>query len=84
MLDSKDLKGEAKIFKAGNSYGLRLTKKDKELLHADTDTVFEKTISADGSSITYQKKPKVNPQFIKSAMAYYDKNRPMMERLKDL
>lgn len=84
MLDSTKLQGEAKMFKSGNSYGLRLTKKDKELLHADTDTIFEKVISPDGSTITYRKKPQVNPAFLDAAKAYYHKNESMMERLKDL
>ncbi|KRL13708.1 hypothetical protein [Schleiferilactobacillus perolens] len=84
MLDSKDLKGEAKLFKAGNSYALRLTKKDKELLHADTNTVFEKTISADGSTITYRKKPTVNPDVLKYLDEYYNEHQDMMDELKSL
>lgn len=84
MLDSKDLKGEAKMFKSGNSYGLRLTKKDKELLHADDETIFEKTISADGSSITYRKKPEVNPDVLKYLDEYYNEHQSMMDELKSL
>lgn len=34
---------KTKMFKAGNFYALRLTKKDRKLLHADNNTIFEKS-----------------------------------------
>lgn len=51
-----ELKGESKFFKAGNSFGLRLTKKDKEILQANPGDEFEKIISPDGQTITFRKK----------------------------
>lgn len=36
------LKGESKFFKTGNSFGLRLTKNDKEILHAKPGDKFER------------------------------------------
>lgn len=36
------LTGKSKLFKTGNSFGLRLTKNDKELLHANPGDEFEK------------------------------------------
>lgn len=39
---AKNTLEKTKMFKAGNSYALRLTKEDRKLLHADNNTIFEK------------------------------------------
>ncbi|MBP2058449.1 antitoxin component of MazEF toxin-antitoxin module [Lactobacillus colini] len=78
-----DLKGESKFFKAGNSFGLRLTKKDKEILQANPGDEFEKIISPDGQTITFRKKQMVSAETKNMIKQLFDDNKELMERLKD-
>ena len=50
----------AKVFKAGNSEAIRLTKKDAELLDLNPGDQVIKEISPDGMSITYKKIPQIS------------------------
>lgn len=77
------LTGDSKFFKAGNSFGLRLTKNDKEILDANPGDVFEKSISPDGQSITFRKKQAVSYETKEMIKQLFDENRELMERLKD-
>ena len=78
-----ELKGKSKFFKAGNSFGLRLTKRDKDLLQVNPGYEFEKTISPDGQTITFRKKQVVSSETMEMIKELLDENKELMERLKD-
>lgn len=78
-----ELRGKSKFFKAGNSFGLRLTKKDKTILHANPGDEFEKTISPDGQTITFHKKQEVSEKTKDMIKQLFDENKELMERLKN-
>ncbi|MFT8392630.1 MAG: hypothetical protein ABF624_01310 [Liquorilactobacillus ghanensis] len=77
------LKGESKFFKTGNSFGLRLTKNDKEILQANPGDEFEKTISPDGQTITFRKKQQVSSKTKDMIKQLFNDNQELIERLKD-
>lgn len=77
------LNGESKFFKSGNSFGLRLTKNDKDILHVNPGDEFEKTISPDGQTITFRKKQKVSAETKNMIQQLFNENKELMERLKD-
>jgi ABC-type oligopeptide transport system substrate-binding subunit len=79
----QEMKENAKFFKAGNSFGLRLTKRDKELMHAEPGDEYEKTISPDGKTVTFKKKEKVDSQTMAMIDQLFDENKELMGRLKD-
>lgn len=83
VMEMVELKGNSKFFRVGNSFGLRLTKKDKEILNATPGDDFEKIISPDGQTITFRKKQRVSLQTQKMIAELFDENRELMERLKD-
>ena len=56
----QELNNSSKFFKSGNSFGLRLTKNDREKMHANPGDEYEKTISPDGKVITFKKKEQVD------------------------
>ncbi|MGQ5710045.1 AbrB family transcriptional regulator [Lactobacillus sp. PSON] len=72
---------KTKMFKAGNSYALRLTKEDRKLLHADNNTIFEKKVSADGNTITFSKLEAVHPELDNFINDFYAKNSDLMRDL---
>lgn len=74
---------QAKLFKVGNSYGLRISKKDRKLLNADSDTVFEKQISPDGNKITFTKMSAVHPELDDFIDKFYAKNAELMKDLEN-
>jgi len=84
MNESEDLKLPVELFKNGNSYAFRVTKKDREVLHADTDTKFEKVISSDGQEITFRKVKAVRPNILETANDLFDEHADLMKRLEDL
>lgn len=47
MNHPEDFKQHVKMFKVGNSYTFKISKNDRELLHADINTDFEKIVSSD-------------------------------------
>lgn len=79
----QNLTGTSKLFKSGNSYGFRLTKKDKEFIHSEPGEVFEKEISPDGTTITFRKKQKVSKKTLELINELFDENSELMERLKN-
>lgn len=79
----EDLIGNSKLFKAGNSFGLRITKKDKEYINANPGDEFEKEISPDGQTIIFRKKQEVSKETLDLINELFDENRKLMERLKD-
>lgn len=74
----------SKVFKVGNSYGLRLTKKDKEKLHVHVGDELEKNISPDGSQITFKKKQSIDPKTQKQINQIFDEDADLLDALKDL
>lgn len=77
------LTGKSKLFKTGNSFGLRLTQSDKKLFHANPGDEFEKSISPDGQTITFRKKQEVSDETKAMIKQLFDDNSELMERLKD-
>lgn len=74
---------QTKMFKVGNSYGLRVSKKDRELLKADGNTIFEKKISPDGNTITFTKVDAIHPELDNFIDDFYAKNGDLMKDLED-
>ena len=79
----QELNNSSKFFKTGNSFGLRLTKHDKEKMHANPGDEYEKTISPDGKMITFKKKEQVDDKTLMMMNQLFDENKELMERLKD-
>jgi len=72
-----DLNAPVELFKNGNSYALQVTKKDCELLDADTNTQFEKIISPDGQEIIFRKIKAARPNIIEIANDLFDEHMAM-------
>ena len=79
----QEINNSSKFFKTGNSFGLRLTKHDKEKMHAKPGDEYEKTISPDGKVITFKKKEHVSSETLKMIDQLFDENNELMDRLKD-
>lgn len=79
----QELNNSSKFFKSGNSFGLRLTKNDREKMHANPGDEYEKTISPDGKVITFKKKEQVDDKTLTMINQLFDENKELMERLKD-
>ena len=79
----QELNNSSKFFKSGNSFGLRLTKNDREKMHANPGDEYEKTISPDGKVITFKKKEQVDDKTLVMINQLFDENKELMERLKD-
>ena len=74
----------AKVFKAGNSEAIRLTKKDAELLDLNPGDQVIKEISPDGMSITYKKIPQISQETKEAIANILDEDADLMWALKDL
>lgn len=74
----------AKVFKAGNSEAIRLTKKDAELLDLNPGDQVIKEISPDGMSITYKKISKISQETKKEIANILDEDVDLIWALKDL
>ena len=74
----------AKVFKAGNSEAIRLTKKDAELLDLNPGDQVIKEISPDGMSITYKKIPQISQETKEEIANILDEDEDLMWALKDL
>lgn len=84
MINPEDLKQNVKMFKNGNSYAFRISKKDREFLNADSNTSFEKIVSPDGKEVTFRKIENVRPSVLQTADKLYDDNSELMKRLENL
>lgn len=80
---SKALKNETKMFKAGNSWGFRVTSKDKKILNADKNTKFEKIIDPNGDKITFKKLDAVDPSLNEFMDDFYQKHGDLMKELEN-
>lgn len=74
----------AKVFKAGNSEAIRLTKKDAELLDLNPGDQVIKEISPDGMAITYKKIPKISQETKKEIGDILNEDADLIWALKDL
>ncbi|GEO68292.1 hypothetical protein [Levilactobacillus acidifarinae] len=84
MINPDDLNQEVKLFKNGNSYAFRVSKKDREFLDVDDQTKFEKVVSPDGQSITFKKVKTTRPNILETANELFDEHADLMKRLEDL
>lgn len=80
----QELKGQSKFFKSGNSFGLRLTKKDKEKMAAKPGDEYEKIISPDGRVITFRKKERLSKDTQQMIDKIFDEDSDLLTALKDL
>lgn len=80
----QEISGESKFFKSGNSFGLRLTKKDKIKMHAEPGDEYEKNISPDGRAITFTKKKSISKDTQEMINSIFNEDADLIEALKDL
>jgi len=84
MINPEKLNGPVKLFKNGNSYAFRLSKKDREFLEVSSDTMFEKIISPDGKEVTFRKIENIRPNILEAANEIFDEHKDLMKRLENL
>mgnify|MGYP001624426779 CR=1 FL=1 len=80
----QELRGKSKFFRSWNSFGLRLKKKDKEMMSAKPGDEYEKTISPDGRVITFKKKENIGQDTQKMIDKIFDEDADLIDALKDL
>ena len=80
----QEIHENSKFFKSGNSFGLRLTKSDKEKMHAQPSEEYEKDISSDGRVITFKKKESISKDTQKMIDKIFDEDSDLINALKDL
>lgn len=73
----------SKVFRAGNSLGVRLTKQDAKELGLEVGDEPIKVISADKQTIAFKKKEKVSPSVSKLIDQGIKENWELLEWLKD-
>ncbi|WEE35827.1 AbrB family transcriptional regulator [Lactiplantibacillus paraplantarum] len=78
--DEKDVK----MFKNGNSYALRVSKKDREALNANLDTKFRRIVTNDGEKIIFEKINPHEPSALDIASKLFDEHADLMKRLENL
>ncbi|WP_143461909.1 AbrB family transcriptional regulator [Levilactobacillus enshiensis] len=84
MINPENLNESVKLFKNGNSYAFRLSKKDREFLKVDGNTEFEKIISPDGKEVIFRKVEAVRPNILETANDIFDDHADLMKRLENL
>ena len=80
----QEIRESSKFFKAGNSFGLRLTKSDKEKMNAQPGDEYEKNISPDGRVITFKKKENISKDTQQMIDKIFDEDSDLIDALKDL
>lgn len=83
MRTNKALENETKMFKNGNSWGVRVTSKDRKALKADKNTRFEKIIDPNGDKITFKKLEAVDPSLNAFMNDFYQKHVGLMKELEN-
>ncbi len=73
-----------KMFKNGNSFAFRVSKKDREALNATSETSFEKIVSPDGREITFRKVAGEQTDLLAMADHILDQHGDLLKRLEDL
>lgn len=76
-------KNKSKLFKVGNSFGLRPAKQGKEKMNAQPGDEY-KPISPDGKMVTFKKKETVTPQTQKLIDKIFNEDSDLLNELKDL
>lgn len=84
MINENDLKKQVGLIKNGNSYAFRITKKDREIMSADSNTKFEKIISPDGKEVTFKQVTDLDDEVSKIVGELIKENKNVLKRLEDL
>lgn len=84
MISSENLNESVKLFKNGNEYAFRLSRKDLGRLEADGNTKFEKSISSDGKEVIFRKVEENRPNILEAANDIFDDHSDLMKRLENL
>lgn len=74
----------AKVFKAGNSEAIRLTKQDLAIFKVKPGDQVIKEVSPDGMSITFKKIPEVSDHIKKDVSQILNEDADLIQALKDL
>ena len=80
----QEIRENSKFFKSGNSFGLRLTKSDKEKMNDKPGDEYEKDISPDGRVITFKKKEDISKDTQQMIDKIFDEDSDLIDALKDL
>ena len=83
-IKGKETEGLSKIFKAGNTEAIRLTKKDTAIYKVKPGDQVVKEISPDGMSITFKKIPKVSQETKDMVAEVLKEDKDLIWALKDL
>ena len=84
MINQNEPNKNVALFKNGNSYAFRVSKKDREFMDVHEDTQFKKILADDGTSITFKKVEKRRPNVLEIANKLYDEHSDLMTRLSKL
>lgn len=77
------LQDTTKVFKAGNSLSVRLTKDDLKNFHVEDGTVLEKKYDPSGKQITFRIADKVNPDLDDFIEQFYSENKELTQELEN-
>lgn len=83
-IKNQSANGLAKVFKAGNSEAIRLSKKDTNIFKVKPGDQVIKEISPDGSSITFRKIPIISDKTKQAVADILDEDQDLIQALKDL
>lgn len=83
-IENESTEGLAKVFKAGNSEAIRLTKKDTAIFKVKPGEQVIKELSPDGSSITFKKIPAVSTSTKQMVANILNEDQDLIQALKDL
>ncbi len=72
-----------KVFKAGNSLSVRLTKEDLSKFHVKDGTVLEKEYDPNGKQITFKIVDIVNPDLDNFIDQFYKENKGLTQELEN-
>ena len=83
-IKNQSANGLAKVFKAGNSEAIRLSKKDTNIFKVKPGDQVIKEISPDGSSIRFRKIPIISDKTKQAFADILDEDQDLIQALKDL
>ena len=84
FLKGKENNKTAKVFKAGNSETIRLTKQDTAIFKVKPGDQVIKEVAPDGMSITFKKMPEVSEDVKKEVSEILNEDADLIQALKDL
>ena len=84
FLKGKENNKTAKVFKAGNSEAIRLTKQDTAIFKVNPGDQVIKEVAPDGMSITFKKMPEVSEDVKKEVSEILNEDADLIQALKDL